>query len=114
MQQTCKELGLKSSLSPSLSLSHSDPHSVASLLVQQLLTHFSLAFLTPTSQTPAGQTSTSQTPTSQTSSSQTPASQGREEHSSLKEFLSQDTTVLLLLAIHIISQQVIITDVCLV
>ena len=76
---------------------NSDPHSVASLLVQQLLTHFSLTFL---GRTPSTRRSSSldQTP----STSEPPPV----ERTSLREFLCQDTTLLLLVAIQIVSKQV--------
>ena len=69
----------------------SDPHSIVSLLVQQLLTQFRDTFLT-TSQSSDGK--------------EQPSTDSSIEKDSLKEFLCQDLTLLLLLAVHLISQQV--------
>ena len=89
-------------LSLSLSLSHSDPHSVTSLLVQQLLSQFSTAFLV--------NNGSSATTTADVSiNSSTGGGGGREAsspHHSLKEFLCQDTPLLLMLAIQLVGQKV--------
>ena len=80
-------------------ITHSDPQSVASLLVQQLLSQFSKTFLANNG----------------SSTVSTDASLGgvggeRKEscapHRSVKEFLCQDTTLLLMLAIQLVGQKV--------
>ena len=78
----------------SATLLSSNPHSVSSLLVQQLLHHFSLTFLTTPTDTPM------------TSSRHHPSVQPGVDQVSLKEFLQDEMTVFLLLSIQTISMQV--------
>ena len=86
---------------------HSDPHSVASLLVQQLLSQFSTAFLANNGSSAATTADVS------INSGIGGGGEGREvsssPHCSLKEFLCQDTPLLLMLAIQIIGEKVPLT-----
>lgn len=74
----------------------SDPHSVASLLVQQLLAHFSDAFLVSSSKTP------DQAVLGEVGGAGGKLAQG----SSLREFLCEEVTLLLLTSIYLISKKV--------
>ena len=81
------------------SILSSNPHSVSSLLVQRLLHQFSRAFLV----TPPDPT--------MSSSRHPPSPQPGMEQVSLKEFLQEEMTVLLLLSIQTISRQVRVSEV---
>ena len=93
-------------LSLSLSLSHththSDPHSVTSLLVQQLLSQFSTAFLADNRSSTATTADVSIT----SSIGGGGVRESTSPHHSLKEFLCQDTPLLLMLAIQLVGQKV--------
>ncbi len=74
----------------------SDPHSVASLLVQQLLSHFSDNFLTSDSKSSSDQGVMADTgPVGKVA-----------RGTSLRDFLCDEVTLLLLSAIFLISQKV--------
>ena len=81
-------------------LYYSDPYSVASLLVQQLLSHFSDTFLT-TATAGAGSKSRDQILGEMGGAGGGKLTKG----SSLREFLCNEVTVLLLISIHLISKQ---------
>ena len=81
--------------------SHSDPHSVASLLVQQLLSQFSTAFLANNGST----TATAAASEASLNDGGGGMERGDPQHS-LKEFLCQDHPLLLMLAIQLVGQKV--------
>ena len=79
---------------------HSDPHSIASLLVQQLLSQFSTTFLANNG------SSTATTADVSINSGIGGGKEASSPHRSLKEFLCQDTPLLLMLAIQLVGQKV--------
>lgn len=82
---------------------YSDPYSVASLLVQQLLSHFSDTFLT-TSSSSTGASKSHDQVLGEVGGA---GSQGKlAKGSSLREFLCNEVTILLLVSINIISKEV--------